>query len=234
MEHFNNKSFERNFRNYENAYERSTSSNSRYNGRKLKKKTEINKAIMAVSLTGVVVFSGLASSAITKSSIENNNAIVFVDDEVKDDVDGRIDYYENLMKLTSDKDNRIENYYGRDVKNDIALVDYNVNNLVKHLISSAQTSESEMRCVIIAAYRIIDAPYLDEILNEAFLTAKDDKNIEENIKKLLENGTEGFLEKLSYEDWEDYQENERDNIKKLKALETYVGGIDRSGQGKIM
>ena len=46
-----------------------------------------------------------------------------------------------------------------------------------------------MRCVIIAAHNIINSPYLEETLNQAFTIAKNDENMSDTQKELIENGT---------------------------------------------
>ena len=131
------------------------------------------------------------------------------------------------MNHTSDEQNRIENGYGRNPATDELNVDYNYSNLARHIVESSQISESEMRCVIIAAHNIINSPYLEETLNQAFTIAKNDENMSGYSKELIENGTKGFLEQLQYENWEAYQKYERENIKELKAVEDYVGGKNR-------
>ena len=142
-------------------------------------------------------------------------------------IDERISYYERLMNHTSDEQNRIENGYGRNPATDELNVDYNYSNLARHIVESSQISESEMRCVIIAAHNIINSPYLEETLNQAFTIAKNDENMSGYSKELIENGTKGFLEQLQYENWEAYQKYERENIKELKAVEDYIGGKNR-------
>ena len=131
------------------------------------------------------------------------------------------------MNHTSDEQNRIENGYGRNPATDELNVDYNYSNLARHIVESSQISESEMRCVIIAAHNIINSPYLEETLNQAFTIAKNDENMSGYSKELIENGTKGFLEQLQYENWEAYQKYERENIKELKAVEDYIGGKNR-------
>ena len=194
---------------------------------KNKKRNQINKAIVATVLAVTSFISANVSKNVTKASINRNNAVISETKESKNYIDERISYYERLMNHTSDEQNRIENGYGRNPATDELNVDYNYSNLARHIVESSQISESEMRCVIIAAHNIINSPYLEETLNQAFTIAKNDENMSGYSKELIENGTKGFLEQLQYENWEAYQKYERENIKELKAVEDYVGGKNR-------
>ena len=201
-------------KNYDEAWERTrTKTKGAYREMKNKKRNQINKAIVATVLAVTSFISANVSKNVTKES--------------KNYIDERISYYERLMNHTSDEQNRIENGYGRNPATDELNVDYNYSNLARHIVESSQISESEMRCVIIAAHNIINSPYLEETLNQAFTIAKNDENMSGYSKELIENGTKGFLEQLQYENWEAYQKYERENIKELKAVEDYIGGKNR-------
>lgn len=215
-------------KNYDEAWERTrTKTKGAYRETKNKKRNQINKAIVATVLAVTSFISANVSKNVTKASINKNNAVISVTKESKNYIDERISYYERLMNHTSDEQNRIENGYGRNPATDELNVDYNYSNLARHIVESSQISESEMRCVIIAAHNIINSPYLEETLNQAFTIAKNDENMSGYSKELIENGTKGFLEQLQYENWEAYQKYERENIKELKAVEDYIGGKNR-------
>ena len=215
-------------KNYDEAWERTrTKTKGAYREMKNKKRNQINKAIVATVLAVTSFISANVSKNVTKASINRNNAVISETKESKNYIDERISYYERLMNHTSDEQNRIENWYGRNPATDELNVDYNYSNLARHIVESSQISESEMRCVIIAAHNIINSPYLEETLNQAFTIAKNDENISGYSKELIENGTKGFLEQLQYENWEAYQKYERENIKELKAVEDYIGGKNR-------
>ena len=215
-------------KNYDEAWERTrTKTTGAYREMKNKKRNQINKAIVATVLAVTSFISANVSKNVTKASINRNNAVISETKESKNYIDERISYYERLMNHTSDEQNRIENGYGRNPATDELNVDYNYSNLARHIVESSQISESEMRCVIIAAHNIINSPYLEETLNQAFTIAKNDENMSGYSKELIENGTKGFLEQLQYENWEAYQKYERENIKELKAVEDYIGGKNR-------
>ena len=215
-------------KNYYEAWERTrTKTKGAYREMKNKKRNQINKAIVATVLAVTSFISANVSKNVTKASINRNNAVISETKESKNYIDERISYYERLMNHTSDEQNRIENGYGRNPATDELNVDYNYSNLARHIVESSQISESEMRCVIIAAHNIINSPYLEETLNQAFTIAKNDENMSGYSKELIENGTKGFLEQLQYENWEAYQKYERENIKELKAVEDYIGGKNR-------
>lgn len=198
-----------------------------YREKEFKKRKQISKSIVAIVLMGTTFVSAYTAVKSTKGVMNKNNAIVHIDKDIKDSVDDKISYYKNLMNMYSDDENRVENSYGRNSQNNDVIVDYNVNNLVKHIVNASQISEVDMRCAILASYKIINAPYVDEVLNSAFLIAKDNENMSGYSKELIENGTKGFLENLSYDNWEEYQKNEINSIKDLKAIEDYIGGKNR-------
>ena len=223
-----NQVLEEGLKNYNAAWERTNAkTKGAYREMKNKKRNQINRAIVATVLAVTSFISANVSKNITKASINRNNAVISETKESKNSIDERISYYEKLMNHTSDEQNRIENGYGRNPETDELNVDYNYSNLARHIVESSQISESEMRCVIIAAHNIINSPYLEETLNQAFTIAKNDENMSGYSKELIENGTKGFLEQLQYENWEDYQKHERENVKELKAVEDYIGGKNR-------
>ena len=223
-----NQVLEEGLKNYNAAWERTNAkTKGAYREMKNKKRNQINRAIVATVLAVTSFISANVSKNITKASINRNNAVISETKESKNSIDERISYYEKLMNHTSDEQNRIENGYGRNPETDELNVDYNYSNLARHIVESSQISESEMRCVIIAAHNIINSPYLEETLNQAFTIAKNDENMSGYSKELIENGTKGFLEQLQYENWEEYKKQERDNIKELKAVEDYIGGKNR-------
>ena len=67
----------------------------------------------------------------------------------------------------------------------------------------------------------------EETFDKAFEIAKNNENMSEDTRDLIEKGSNGFLEKLQYDNWEEYQKNERQEIKDLKTIEKYSGGKSR-------
>lgn len=212
-------------KNFENICEKSNSKETRiYRQKKAKEKQKIKNAIIAAVLTTSTILTAYATNKITRKVIEKNNIVISRDSEYNDEIDEKINYYQTLMNHYSDEQNRIENAYGRNQDTNELNVDYNYSNLAKHIVEASQISETEVRCVIIAAYKIINEPYRNEVFDIAFNIAKNDENMNEYSKDLIENGTKGFLEELQYDNWEEYQKNERQQIKDLKITENYSGG----------
>lgn len=223
-----NQVLEEGLKNYNAAWERTNAkTKGAYREMKNKKRNQINRAIVATVLAVTSFISANVSKNITKASINRNNAVISETKESKNSIDERISYYEKLMNHTSDEQNRIENGYGRNPETDELNVDYNYSNLARHIVESSQISESEMRCVIIAAYNIINSPYREETFDKAFEIAKNSENMSEDTRDLIEKGSKGFLEELQYNNWEEYQKNERQEIKDLKTIEKYSGGKSR-------
>lgn len=214
--------------NFRKICENSKSKETRqYRQKKAKKKQQIKTAIFTATLITTTLISAYTASKITRAAMERDNIIISRDNKYGDEIDNKINYYQNLMNIYSDEQNRIENAYGRNQSTNELNVDYNYSNLAKHIIEASQVSESEMRCVIIAAYNIINSPYREETFDKAFEIAKNNENMSEDTRDLIEKGSKGFLEELQYDNWEEYQKNERQEIKDLKTIEKYSGGKSR-------
>ena len=194
-----------------------------------RQEAKVRRAITTIVLCATIALSALATHQLTSNHIENNNAIVSTAIS-EDKIDELIDQYVKKMDMYADKDNSIETYLGRIEieKKDEAKVDYtyeNVENLARHITEAAKISESETRCVIIAAYKIINEPFREDIINRALITAS--QHQDETTKYQLPNNIKVFLEQNGYESLEEYQLNERENIKDLYATEQYVAGTNR-------
>lgn len=191
-----------------------------------RKKDIIKKAIITISLIATLTSAVALTSHITSKIIDNNNAIVSIEQEDKE-IDERIEHYTKLMNMYSDPENSIETYLGRiniNGKNE-ANVDYtykNIDNLQKHLLNAAKVSETEVRCVIISAFNIINEPYINEVLNQTFKGMQGIQD-ETSVYQIPAN-TQEFLESLGYENWEEYRMNERNNIKETEAIANHIGG----------
>lgn len=198
----------------------------RYYEKKRKNTNQVHKSIVTIVLAATVAFT--AGSLITNHVINQENVVIAQTNESKDYVDERINYYQNAMGMYSNNDNRVENYEGRNFQNNEPNVSYNHKNLAKNIYNAALLSESEMRCVIIAAYNIINEPYREDVLSSAFNILESEYSLPNELKCYVSNGLEGFLNQLNYKDLNDYRMNERQNIKDLKTLEEYVSkGVGR-------
>ena len=214
---------------FEEASQRSKNKQPIQYGKRKKKKNKIN---VKIAITAIVLTATMAagiSHNLTTSHIENNNAVISTT-IASNKIDETIDKYIQKMNMYASKEDSIETYLGRIDIEDIneANVDYtsdNIKNLAKHITEAAKVSESETRCAVIAAYKIINEPYRDNVLGKAFKKASEEQ--EDNSNYVIPSTVQEFLEKSGYENWEEYQINERENIKDLKAAEEYVGGKNR-------
>lgn len=187
-----------------------------------KRKQAIATILTIATLTSAVI----ATHSITTNIIENNNAVISIQ-EANDIIDEKITTYQKLMSTNSDAQNQIEVIAGRNFNSPSyeETVYYKPENLAKHIVEAAKISESEVRCVIIAAYKIINAPYTNETIDEALRAASTLQ--EEEIEYQVPSSSKEFLEQQGYENWEEYKMQERTNIKKLYAAEIYVKGENR-------
>ena len=215
------------------AYEKSIQNENikkiQYQKRKQRKQKAKIKQAIAVILTIATLTSTVAlTNHFTSTHYEDNNAIISTV-EASDIINQKIEQYEKLMNMYSDKENSIETVVGRDfnTQNYEALVSYNENNLANHINEAAKVSETEARCVIIAAYRIINEPYRDTVINSALSKASSMQ--EDNYNYKIPENTQKFLEQQGYENWEEYNMNERNNIKELYAIEQHINIENRKG-----
>lgn len=214
---------------FEEASQRSKNKQPIQYGKRKKKKKKIN---VKIAITAIVLTATMAagiSHNLTTSHIENNNVVISTT-IASNKVDESIDKYIQKMNMYASKEDSIETYLGRIDIEEIneANVDYtsdNIKNLAKHITEAAKVSESETRCAVIAAYKIINEPYRDNVIGKALKKASEEQ--EDNSNYVIPSTVQEFLEKSGYENWEEYQLNERENIKDLKAAEEYVGGKNR-------
>ena len=195
-----------------------------------KKKKAKQKAITAIAtiLVMLTVAKLAGPTIISKGTDIKNDIIATIQNS--DEIDTKIGYYSKLMNHNGERS--IETITGRNFEKNEAYVDYtfdNINTLAAIINEAAKESEVETRCVIIAAYKIINEPYREQVLNRAFERANQlakESGEEYTCSYLYENGTTGFLQGLEYENWNDYNEHERENIKDLNNLQN-------KGRGKI-
>ena len=191
-----------------------------------RKKDIIKKAIITISLIATLTSTVAITKHITNEVTDFNNAIVSSREE-RQDINEKINEYTALMRNYDDPENSIETYLGRIEINgkDEAKVDYtyqNINNLRKHLLNAANISETEVRCVIISAFNIINETYQNDVINQA-LRGLQEKQDEKAVYRLPAN-TQELLESLGYENWEEYRMNERNNIIDFEAIANHIGG----------
>ena len=213
---------------YQEAAERSFNKPPRrYNQRKKQKYIQIKRSIAAIALAVTMTTSLGIGSLVTSKIIDNNNAVISTS-VAKDVINEKIENYTKLMNMYSDRENRIEIQSGRDYfDTNEEIVYYNEENLAKHITEAAKTSEIETRCVILAAYKLINEQYRDEIIGKALNIASGNQNEISNYT--IPDTTEKLLENAGYSNWEEYNDNERNNINDLYAAEQYVQTTNRKG-----
>ena len=147
------------------------------------------------------------------------------------DIKKEIKYYEDLMGLNGDEANKIIETYGNNPDAEEKYVNFNYANLTRHITEAAKKSETDMRCAILAATNVINAPYREEVFNKVFgYIVKNDPTFE--YSDLLKDGFKGYLKELGYDIAnddvvkmiEDYQKDETDNIIDMAAILKSVDG----------
>lgn len=203
--------------------------------KKKKRNSEFKRVIVTLLVVTNVLTAGIAT-VVNKVTTNSNNVVIDISKDTKNDIKKEIKYYENLMGLDSDEANKIIETYGNNPETGEKYVNFNYANLVRHITEAAKESETDMRCAILAATNIINAPYREETLNRAFSAILRD-NPDFQYSDLLKEGFKGYLKELGYDNVSDdmnkiineYLKDETDNIIDMEAvLKSFDGrGIKR-------
>lgn len=223
----NNEILQSGLERYSNCVERSViRSEVRKNGSRKKVINDIRRRIIAIALAGTALASAYA--ALKDNNVEIKNPIIGISNTIKHnkDIDEKILDYQNMMNSSGE-------FAIETVTSSMPLpgqkslpVDYkeeNYKNLVTVMQNSANISEEEFRCAVLGAYKVINAPYREEVLDQGFKRASFYQGVPVfNIPSSLDE----YLETLGYDSLEDYNNNERDNIKNITQIE-----IKNEGRG---
>ena len=192
----------------------------RKNSSRKKIRKNFNRKLIGTTLAIITLIS---IATIGKGNINLINPIAAITStiETSKKIDEIIKNFQNIMeknqKYEIESSNSMDENYNKLVYYD----ENNINNLVTVITEAAKNSEQEARCAILAAYKIINAPYREEVLNEAFKKAN---SIQQETNFSIPSSLEEYLEKLGYSDLEDYNNNERKNIKDLEKAEIKTEG----------
>lgn len=198
--------------------------------KKKKKNSEFKRAIVTLLVVTNVLSAGIATIA-TKVVTNSNNVVINISKDEKQGIKKEIKYYEDLMGLDGDKSNKIIETYGNNPDTGEKYVNFNYANLTRHITEAAKKSETDMRCAILAATNVINAPYREEVFNKVFgYIAKNNPTFE--YSDLLKDGFKGYLKELGYDNVnddmikmiEDYQKDETNNIIDMEAILKSVDG----------
>lgn len=214
-----------------NSSSKDTTSVHEYGHSKRKKRnSEFKRAIVTLLVVTNVLTAGIATIA-TKVATNSNNVVINISKDEKQGIKKEIKYYEDLMGLDGDKSNKIIETYGNNPDTGEKYVNFNYANLTRHITEAAKKSETDMRCAILAATNVINAPYREEVFNKVFgYIAKNNPTFE--YSDLLKDGFKGYLKELGYDNVnddmikmiEDYQKDETNNIIDMEAILKSVDG----------
>lgn len=214
-----------------NSSSKDTTSVHEYGHNKKKKRnSEFKRAIVTLLVVTNVLSAGIATIA-TKVVTNSNNVVINISKDEKQGIKKEIKYYEDLMGLDGNKSNKIIETYGNNPDTGEKYVNFNYANLTRHITEAAKKSETDMRCAILAATNVINAPYREEVFNKVFgYIAKNNPTFE--YSDLLKDGFKGYLKELGYDNVnddmikmiEDYQKDETNNIIDMEAILKSVDG----------
>lgn len=198
--------------------------------KKKKRNSEFKRAIVTLLVVTNVLSAGIAT-VVNKVATNSNNVVINIAKDEKQSIKKEIKYYEDLMGLDGDKSNKIIETYGNNPDTGEKYVNFNYANLTRHITEAAKKSEADMRCAILAATNVINAPYREEVFNKVFgYIAKNNPTFE--YSDLLKDGFKGYLKELGYDNVnddmikmiEDYQKDETNNIIDMEAILKSVDG----------
>lgn len=198
--------------------------------KKKKRNNEFKRAIVTLLVVTNVLTAGIATIA-TKVATNSNNVVINISKDEKQGIKKEIKYYEDLMGSNGDEANKIIETYGNNPDAEEKYVNFNYANLIRHITEAAKKSETDMRCAILAATNVINAPYREEVFNKVFgYIAKNNPTFE--YSDLLKDGFKGYLKELGYDNVnddmikmiEEYQKDETNNIIDMEAILKSVDG----------
>ena len=199
-----------------------------------KKKVANNKlrdGIIAVAIVVVTLVSGVKLvDAVTGPDVGFNAAVsdTKIEKTIDQEIDKKIQEYEKAMGIYGGEDTRIEVFRSRNDKNpNDPNVDYDYYNFTNDIIdaSRAEDPETEVRCALIGAYKVINEPYRESCFNILFDNLKEQ---EEFINNTGFDMSGDVWKMLGYKDREDFQLHAREDTKMLKTINS------RSNNGKGM
>ena len=215
----NNKDINEATERYTNAKNRSTIRSEIRRESSKKRKIERRKRIITVLLAG----STLISLYTISKKVDIPNPITIVTEQLEESkrIDEIIYNYQKLMNIDADFAIESSNSRNKNYEPVVYYNEQNIDNLSTIITNAAKISEEEFRCAVLAAYKIINEPYREEILNEGFKLASQK---EEETTFKIPSSIQEYFETLGYEDIREYNNNERQNIKKLEETEIKTGG----------
>lgn len=194
----------------------------RYQDKKKKSKENVRQAIIVMTLIASLAVGARVNSVVT----DYKNIVISRTSETKHEVDEKIQYYFEIMGVGGTDSRRIETSYLPNVNAKEFYVDYSPFNLANNIVEASKISEVEVRCVVIAAFKLINEPYRDQVFSDTLRIIATSPELMDAIPAsmsyLKTGNVADFLAGLGYTDWHEYQMNERKNIKDLNAIEAYV------------
>ena len=199
----------------------------RYGAKKKKKTSLVQKATLYISIMAILVGTGALAKVSTDyiSQAVEEKAIY---DVYSDAIDSKIDDYYKMMNHTGKEGERIENVHGYNEEAKDAYVSYNPGVLRDYIINNMDVSETELRCVVLSAYKVINEPYRSQVFDKVFSSISSDEEYKDKLPDYLNvKSFDEYIKSLGYEDVKEYNNHERENIKQLSIEEQMNNGFKR-------
>ena len=194
----------------------------RYNQKKKKSIKKVKIGVLIIALVAAVKL----GATLDNFMVNKDNIVISRTDEANEEIDKKINYYISKLGTGGESSERIITNYLHDTLNGGTYYDYYPGNFINNIVDASKISETEVRCVLIAAYNVIHEGDRNQMFENAFNSIANNSEtmdaIPDNLSFLKGGNSQEFLTQLGYDDWHDYQMNERNNIKDLQSIENYI------------
>lgn len=186
----------------------------KYDKKKKKKAFLIEKARLYALILAILIATGIFAKVVTDVTIKAVEGVAS-SQVFSDYIDDKIDKYFKKMNNSGKKGERIENAYEYDIAHHESYVDYSPG-VLKHYITENMDNEVETRCIVLAAYKVINADYRKEVFDGVFASISSDEEFKDKLPAYLDvKSFEEYIKGLGYDSVEEYNNKERKAIKKL-------------------
>ena len=206
---------------YHKAREKSTVSTSverKAEKRKLRFK-HITLSLVSIALVAALVVILLSGRYYAEPPMDHDVAISIINNDRIENIEEVISAYYNLMNFDGPSEYRIEKAEGYNEKNheqDVSYNHENRENLYNIVVGAAEESELKGRAAVLAAYKVINDPYIEKELNILFNRIAGDQELVSELPPCMGAGSfEGYVKSLGYEDIKEYNNKERKALKEL-------------------
>ncbi len=179
----------------------------------------IGLALVSIGFVAALVIMLNSKRFHPEPKMDHDVAISIITDDKIEDIEEVITAYYNLMNSSGPAEYRIETpgeYNAKNHDQDVSYNHENRENLYEIVVEAAKESELKGRAAILAAYKVINEPYIESEFDHLFSKIASDQKLVSELPAFMGAGSfEGFVKSLGYKDVREYNNNERAALKDL-------------------